>query len=106
MNSLYTRLDALLRSDAGARGFSANAGAADMDALVKAFAAAKCALIITGFPVEADDGHICCETDGPIGAAHIARAFCDAGKRAYIATDELCYPQLAAAVRLRAPMLN
>ena len=28
MNSLYTRLDALLRSDAGARGFSANAGAA------------------------------------------------------------------------------
>lgn len=34
MNSLYTRLDALLRSDAGARGFSANAGAADMDALV------------------------------------------------------------------------
>ena len=44
MNSLYTRLDALLRSDAGARGFSANAGAADMDALVKAFAAAKCAL--------------------------------------------------------------
>lgn len=103
MNSLYTRLDALLRSDAGARGFSAYAGAADMDALVKAFAAAKCALIITGFPVEADDGHICCETDGPIGAAHIARAFCDAGKRAYIATDELCYPQLAAAVRLRAP---
>ena len=103
MNSLYTRLDALLRSDAGARGFSANAGAADMDALVKAFAAAKCALIITGFPVEASDGHICCETDGPIGAAHIARAFCDAGKRAYIATDELCYPQLAAAVRLRAP---
>lgn len=53
--------------------------------------------------MEADDGHICCETDGPIGAAHIARAFCDAGKRAYIATDELCYPQLAAAVRLRAP---
>lgn len=50
MNSLYTRLDALLRSDAGARGFSANAGAADMDALAKAFAAAKCALIITGFP--------------------------------------------------------
>ena len=48
MNSLYTRLDALLRSDAGARGFSANAGAADMDALVRAFAAAKCALIACG----------------------------------------------------------
>lgn len=36
MKDLYTRLDALLRNDAGARGFSANAGAADMDALVKA----------------------------------------------------------------------
>ncbi len=102
MNDLYTRLDALLRSDEGARGFSANAGAADVEALAQAFAAARCVLIITGFPVEASDGHICCETDGPIGAAHIARAFCDAGKRVYIATDELCYPQLAAAVSMRA----
>lgn len=103
MGGIYARLDELMRIDAGARGFSANVGKADTDALERAFAKAKNVLVITGFPVEANDGRICCETDGPIGAAHIARAFCDTGKKVYLATDKLCYPQLAAAAGLRAP---
>lgn len=99
----YARLDALLRRDPGGRGFSANAPAADMEALANAFAAAKNILIISGFPILGRDGRISCETDGPIGAAHIACAFCDAGKNVFIATDKLCYAQLAAAAELRAP---
>lgn len=100
----YKALDALLRRDEGKRGFCTRAKEANIAALSKElFARGERILIITGFPARAEDGHVCCETDGPPGAANLARAFCDLGREVRVATDETCFPQVRAAIERRVP---
>ncbi len=103
MDKLYAQIDTLMRCDTGGRGFCSNSPVSPMHRLATALNAAGCVLIITGFPVKTKEGNICCETDGPLGAANIAHALCEVGKTVYVATDVPCYPQLAAACALRAP---
>lgn len=103
MDRLYAKIDALMRCDVGGRGFCANSPVSPMHQLSDVLYASKNILIITGFPVKSKDGRICCETDGPLGAANIAYALSKSGKRVYVATDAPCYPQLAAVCAVRAP---
>lgn len=103
MDRLYAKIDALMRCDVGGRGFCANSPVSPIHQLSDILSKAKNILIITGFPVKAKDGRLCCETDGPLGAANIAYALSESGKKVYVATDAPCYPQLAAVCAVRAP---
>lgn len=103
MDVFSVSLDALLRQDKGGRGFAQAAPVNDVAALSQVLSKAEKILVITGFPVLAKSGAVCCETDGPLGAADMARALNEAGKKVIVATDALCYPQMEAAVKDRAP---
>lgn len=61
----------------------------------------RCALVLTGFPV--DCGAVAGETDGPIGAAEIAGALTALGCRVLAATDAPSFRSVRSALELAAP---
>lgn len=98
----YGRLWALLRRDDMGRGLAQAAPAPDFDALTAALLSARRAVILTGFPVDCGSA-LRGETDGPGGAANLARALMATGCGATLLCDGVSLPQVRAAAAVLAP---
>ena len=92
----HTQLRALLSRDATGRGLAQSAPAPDFDALTDTLLSAKRAVILTGFPVNCG-ARLCGETDGPGGAANLARALMAVDCTVTLLTDPVSLPQVRAA---------
>lgn len=103
MDKFMNEIQTILASDPGDRGLDCRALCAGTASLPKEIARMKRALIVTGFPIKTADGRICCETDGPAGAADMAFALTAAGIHTAVVTDETCLMQVRAALDCRAP---
>lgn len=100
--NFHTQLRALLCRDATGRGLARVAPAPDFDALTDTLLSAKRAVILTGFPVDCGGG-FCGETDGPGGAANLARALKAVGCAVTLLTDPVSLPQVRAAADCLVP---
>lgn len=98
----YDQLQALLRQDATGRGLARAAPAPDFDALTDTLLSAQRAVILTGFPVDCG-GAFHGETDGPGGAANLARALMATGCAVTLLTDSVALPQVRAAAGVLVP---
>lgn len=98
----YERLWALLRRDDKGRGFAQAAPAPDFGALTATLLAARRAVILTGFPMDCG-GAPRGETDGPGGAANLARALMAVGCGVTLLCDQISLPQVRAAAEVLAP---
>lgn len=94
--NFHTQLRTLLSRDATGRGLAQAAPSPDFDALTDTLLSAKRAVILTGFPVNCGAGP-CGETDGPGGAANLARALMAVGCAVTLLTDPVSLPQVRAA---------
>lgn len=100
MAHFYTDLEDILMCDPGGRGLCGKTPPTDLISLTRSMTSGKRFFIITGFPIP-ECGT--CETDGPSGAAIIARALIRAKKRVTVITDEFCLAPVKAAMDLFAP---
>jgi len=100
MEKFYRELADLFRHDPGGRGFARCAPVPDLAALSGSLMGCRRALIVTGFPI-ASVGRG--ETDGPPGAANLARALTMLGKDVWVATDAYSDGMTRAACGLYAP---
>lgn len=98
----HQQLWALLRRDETGRGLARWLPAPDFDALTHTLLSAKRAVILTGFPVDCG-GVFHGETDGPGGAANLARALMAAGCDATLLCGGVSFPQVCAATAVLAP---
>ncbi len=98
----YEQLWALLRRDETGRGLARWLPAPDFDALTHTLLSAERAVILTGFPVDCG-GVFHGETDGPGGAANLARALMAAGCDATLLCGRASLPQVRAAAGVLAP---
>ncbi|WP_312938942.1 DUF4392 domain-containing protein [Oscillibacter sp.] len=98
----YEQLWALLRRDETGRGLARWLPAPDFDALTDTLLSAERAVILTGFPVDCG-GVFHGETDGPSGAANLARALMTAGCNAILLCGSAPLPQVQAAADVLAP---
>lgn len=98
----YEQLQTLLSQDSTGRGLAQSAPAPDFVALTSALLDAKRAVILTGFPVDCG-GVLRGETDGPGGAANLARALMTSSCRVTLLSDSVSLPQVRAAARVLAP---
>ena len=99
---LYSHLHGLLCRDETGRGFARAVPAPDFDALTASLLGAERAVILTGFPVDCG-GFIRGETDGPGGAANLARALIGVGCGVTLVTDAVSLPLVQSAARCLAP---
>lgn len=90
----------ILTWDPGERGLLGKLPLADLNAMVDEMIDAQKVMILTGFPVAAAEVG---ETDGPVGAAHIAHGLTQLGKEVTVVTDRWSLPLVEAACRHRAP---
>lgn len=90
----------ILTWDPGERGLLGKLPLADLNAMVDEMIDAQKVMILTGFPVAAAEVG---ETDGPVGAAHIAHGLTQLGKEVTVITDRWSLPLVEAACRHRAP---
>ena len=98
----FSELHGLLRSDNTGRGLACAVPAPDFDALADTLLTAKRVVILTGFPVDCG-GTYHGETDGPGGAAVLARVLSFIGCTVSVLTDEVSFPQVLAAVNCMSP---
>ncbi|MEA4919990.1 MAG: DUF4392 domain-containing protein [Clostridiaceae bacterium] len=84
MRSLFERLERILSFDPGQRGLLGWLPSPEIERAAELLKSAEDILIVTGFPIM---GMGIGETDGPVGAASLAKACFMAGKKAYIVTD-------------------
>ena len=98
----YEQLWALLRRDETGRGLARWLPAPDFDALTRTLLSAERAVILTGFPVDCG-GVFHGETDGPGGAANLARALMTTGCDATLLCGGVSLPQVRAAAGVLAP---
>lgn len=95
------QIAAVMARDPGGRGLPGNVPPPDLEGLAESLLSLKSALIVTGFPiVPAKIG----ETDGPGGAANIARLLTGLGADVAVVTDDYSLPLVQAACALHAPM--
>ena len=87
----WSRLEEILRQDPGQRGIGALFLPGELRRAVDALAAARRAVIVTGFPVRSAG---VAETDGPPGSAALGQALCALGCEVLHATDALGAPLL------------
>lgn len=73
-----------------------------LEPLARTLASSRRALLLTGFPIDCGD-HVVGETDGPCGAAEIARALTLLGCQVCAVTDAPSLPLLRAALAQTAP---
>ena len=93
---------AVLRgADPGKRGILQTAPTPRLEELCLSLQAARCVLLITGFPVLHGGG--AAETDGPAGVAALAYALHKLGIDAQVVTDENCLAVVQAACRDAVP---
>ena len=91
----------IMHKDPGGRGLLKGPFKDNTEDLMPFLAALKRAILITGFPVRRFDEKMAGETDGPSGIANIAWALEEMGASLIPLTDEICFPQLEAALRAR-----
>lgn len=84
MRSLFESLERILSFDPGQRGLLGELPPQKIERAAELLQSAEDVLIVTGFPIS---GMGIGETDGPVGAASLAKACFMAGKKAYIVTD-------------------
>jgi D-glutamate cyclase len=92
--SPFDELARIVLADPGRRGVAALARSGDLESACLALAKAKCVGILTGFYVPSSGA---CETDGPLGAAHLAAALRPFSK-VIVCTDHWCLPIVRAIV--------
>lgn len=73
-----------------------------LEELARRLASSRRALLLTGFPIDCGD-HVVGETDGPCGAAEIARVLTALGGQVTVVTDAPSLPLLEAALARAAP---
>lgn len=93
-------LNRILAWDPGRRGLLASLPQANLAEAAGKLAKAGRVLVVTGFPVACRGVG---ETDGPLGAAHIAHGLTALGKQVVIVTDQWSEELLKAACVCRAP---
>lgn len=103
MRKFFDDISKILLCDPGNRGLTRFIAQPDLAPVYGELLKCDRAMIITGFPIYIAQGHICCETDGPVGAADMAYAFTQCGIPTAVVTDEASFPQVRAAVDCRAP---
>lgn len=103
MDRFFNDISHILSRDPGNRGFVRFIPKPELAPVYAQLARARRALIVTGFPIRTANGLVCCETDGPVGAADMAHALTRRGVRTAVATDETSFPQVLAAMDCRAP---
>lgn len=103
MDKFLHEIRCILASDPGGRGIGCRASEDDVAALARELRRMERALIVTGFPMKDASGRVCCETDGPAGAADMAFALASAGIQTAAVTDETSLMQVRAAFDCRAP---
>lgn len=84
MRSLFDSLASILSFDPGQRGLLEGLPPQKIENAAELLKRAEGVLIVTGFPIS---GMGIGETDGPVGAAALAKACLMTGKKAYIVTD-------------------
>lgn len=94
------RLARILAWDPGCRGLLGALPSPDLAGTVDAMLAARRVLVLTGFPVASEEVG---ETDGPVGAAHIAHSLTALGKQVSVVTDRWSEALVKAACACRAP---
>lgn len=99
----YQQLQLLLCQDLGGRGLTSAVKALPLAEVQRSLAGAKRALIVTGFPVDCAERGVRAETDGPIGAAHLAAALMRCGVQVKVVTDAPNAVVVKAALAQRAP---
>ncbi|WP_369282593.1 DUF4392 domain-containing protein [Oscillibacter sp. GMB15532] len=98
----HQQLWALLRRDETGRGLARWLPAPDFGALTRTLLSAERVVILTGFPVDCG-GVFHGETDGPGGAANLARALMATGCNATLLCGGVSLPQVRAAAEVLAP---
>ncbi len=94
--AIYEKILESIASDSAGRGAPRLASPELLDEALELLKASRRPAIVTGFvvpPLEV------AETDGPPGAAILARALLQQGKDVLLVTDEICFPVLSAAAR-------
>lgn len=98
----YARLHQLLCQDTTNRGLPSATPAPDFSTLTDTLLSAERTVILTGFSVDCKTFY-CGETDGPGGAAALARALSAIGSSVTIVTDQVSFPQVHAAINCLVP---
>jgi hypothetical protein len=84
----FRELERIVLADPGRRGVAALARPGDLEGACRTLADASRVGVVTGFYIPSAGA---CETDGPLGAAHLARAL-GAGASTTVCTDGWCVP--------------
>ncbi len=100
MHRAFEAIEDIVRHDAGGRGLAGCVPREDLARLAHSLAHARRTIIVTGFPVT---GCGVGETDGPPGAAGIARLMHALGSEVCVATDEQSRALTAAALSVCCP---
>ena len=100
MADFYSDIARIMTADPGGRGLIGGLPQTDLVSLTRSITSGSRFLILTGFPIP-DCG--VGETDGPPGAANLARALVMAHKRVTVVTDDYNLAPVRAAVELFAP---
>ena len=103
MNRFFDEILQVLSRDPGNRGLMRSIPKPDLAPVYEQLVLAERVMIVTGFPIRTADGRVCCETDGPVGAADMAYALTRCGIRTAVVTDETSLQQVRAAIDCRAP---
>lgn len=101
--TFFEELDRIMKQDMGGRGLLCSLPANPIRETAAALTNSSRVLLLTGFPVQMDDGTCIGETDGPSGTANLAAAFTASGASVLVVTDRSSFPLLAEALRFRAP---
>jgi hypothetical protein len=84
----FAELNRIILADPGRRGVAGLSRPNDFEAACRALAKARRVGIVTGFYIPSANA---CETDGPLGAAHLANALCGSAE-VVVCTDRWCLP--------------
>lgn len=101
--NFYQQLELLLCQDLGGRGLISAVKELPLAQVRRSLAAAKRVVVVTGFPVDCAERGVRAETDGPLGAAHIAAALSQAGVSVQVVTDAVSAVVMQAVLNQRAP---
>ena len=84
----FAEFERVILNDPGGRGVASFARPGEFESACRALATARRVGIVTGFYIPTADA---CETDGPLGACHLAKAI-QRFARAAVCTDQWCLP--------------
>lgn len=101
--NFYQQMETLLCQDLGGRGLISSVKGLPLTQVQCSLAEAKRVLILTGFPVDCAERGVRAETDGPIGAAHLAAALAHCGVAVQVVTDAANAVVVKATLSQRAP---